>query len=394
MIEKKFNEEEFTKEFAKLFCEDKPIIIFGAGEIGRRAVLRMEYLGIKKNICCIGDNSEDKMGSCLEEIPVFSKQKIKEKYPDARIVVAVGNETAAEQIKKELGELGFTEFISRQALLDRYEYDGQREKPMVLTNQKYILRQAVVCVTERCTLKCKNCSQLMPKFSDPRDIDTDTIINSVKIITDAVTYIQDLTLLGGEPLMNKDMPAICKAIGELKKQNKIKFISIISNGTIIPNIELLRVMKEYGINIMFSDYGALSVNMREAQLACREAGVKWQYAYVSDKNEEKLQHWRAVGNLEKQSFKKAEWESRFKNCNSVYNCNTLYNGRYFLCNFSAFLYGLRLIGPENNSFNLLDDTIEKKELCKRYRDFMLEERPNEGCYFCNFHGEVPAAEQV
>lgn len=394
MIEQKLTKEQFTNEFNKLFNTDKPIVLFGGGEIGKRAILRMEYLGLKKNIVCVGDNAKEKIGTYLEGISILPKEIIKEKYPDARIVITVGNDNIAESVKQELVELGFHEFISRQALLHRFEFDGQREKALVVRDGKYILRQIVVCITERCTLKCKNCSQLMPKFIHPEDLDTEQVIESIQSLADSITYVQDVTLLGGEPLMNKELPKICKAVGELKKQGKIKFINIVSNATIVPSEELLRVMREYEIMIMLSDYGNLSVNMEKIQQACENAGVQWRYAYLGGKNEEKIQYWNELGSLEKRDFTKEQLETKFKNCNSVYDCNMIYRGRYYFCSFSAFLAGLGIMESEGNSFNLLNKSITKEERIQEYRRFMEEEKTIDGCYHCDMYGKVPAAEQL
>lgn len=393
MIQEKLSKEQFTEEFNKLYQGERPIVIFGAGEIGKRAVLRMEYLGLKNNIACLGDNNPDKGGTCVEEIEILSKQEIRDRYPDARIVITVGNSCAAEVIRKELMELGFHDFISRQALLHRFEFDGHREKALVYRDGKYILRQIVVCVTERCTLRCKNCSQMMPRFTHPQDMDTSQVITSIQNLMDSITYVQDLTLLGGEPLMNKELPEICRAAGELKKQGKIKFISIVSNATIIPSKELLGVMKEYGIMITFSDYGELSVNMKGAQQACEEHGVEWRYSYSGGKNEEKIQYWSELS-TERRDFTKVELDAKFTNCNSLYDCNMIYKGRYYFCSFAPFLAGLGIINPEGNSFDLLDTKLSKEERIQSYRAFMAEEKATEGCYYCDFHGRVPVAEQV
>ncbi len=393
MIEEKLSKEQFTVEFNKLYDMNKPVVIFGAGEIGKRAVLRMEYLGLKKHIACLGDNNPKKIGTYLEDIQILSKEAIKELYPNAHIAITVGDVCVAEDIRKEFMQMGFQDFISRQALLHRFEFDGHREKALVCRDGKYILRQVVVSVTERCTLRCKNCSQMMPRFTHPQDIDTGQVIESIQNLMDSITYVQDLTLLGGEPLMNRELPQICKAAGELKKQGKIKFVSIVSNATIVPWEELLQVMREYGIMIMFSDYGSLSVNMKKAQQACEKYGVQWRYAYSGGRNEEKIEYWSELS-TDRIDLTREQLDTKFKNCNSVYDCNLIYRGRYYFCCLSAFLSGLGIMKPEGNSFDLLNPTQNKEERIQGYRRFMEEEKTIEGCYYCNFHGRVPAAEQL
>lgn len=394
MIEKKLSKAEFESEFEKLFRTDKPIIIFGAGEIGRRAIMRMEYLGLKQNIACLGDNNIDKIGTKLEDILILSKSDISKSYPNAQIVITVGNCEIAQQIKEDLVGMGFQDFISRQALLHRFEFDGHREKALVKHDRDYILRQIVVSITEKCTLRCKHCSQLMPRFEKPIHTDVTTVVESLRRLTNMITYVQDVTLLGGEPLLHPDLPLICEEVGKMKDAGKIKFVNIVSNATIIPNDKLLAVMKKYGITIMFSDYGILSKKMGEAQEACDKAGVQWRYAYAGGKNEEKIQSWSDIGTLEKQNFSEEQINQKFAQCNSVYDCNMLYRGRYYFCSFSAFLTGLGMVEMNDDSFDLMREDISFEEMKKKYHSFMEEEKTINACYYCNMHGEVPVAEQI
>lgn len=393
MLECKLGKEEFTKEFRKLFEENRKIVLFGAGEIGMRGVLRLDYLGLKDKIVCFGDNNASKWGNQIEGITVIPKEEILERYPDASIIITVGNQEAAEEIHAQLVDFGFRNFISRQALLHRFEFDGHREKALVCVNGRYILRQTVVSITECCTLRCKNCSQLMPRFQHPQHMETGQVLESISRLTDMVDYIQDLTILGGEPLINPDLPVICEHAGRLAQQGKIKVVSIVSNATLLPKPELLSVMKKYGIKIMLSDYGALSNKMEEIQRACEMAGVEWRYAYSGGRNEEKIHYWSAVGSLERQNLTQEQLDYKFLNCNSVYDCNMIYRGRYFFCCFSAFLTGLGLVEMSDDSFNLLED-VPADVLREKWHDFMRNEKTIAACDFCNMHGRVPMAEQM
>ncbi|MEG0961766.1 MAG: radical SAM protein [Lachnospiraceae bacterium] len=390
----KLTKEEFTQQFNLLNCKDRPLVIFGAGEIGMRAILRMDYLGWKENIACMGDNNKEKAGTTLEEIPILSMKEIKEKYPNARIVIAVGNTKAAREIENQLKTMGFKEFISRQALLHRYEFDGVREKALAQHNDTFILRQIVVTVTEKCTLKCKNCIQFMPKFKEPKHADKDIVIESVKRLTEMVTYIQDVSILGGEPLMYPYLVQICEEVGKLKLKGKVKFISILSNATLIPREELLKVMKKYNITMILSDYGILSAKMQEIQVLCTKAGVEWRYAYSKGKNEEKIQQWFEIGALEKQNLTLEAKKLKFANCNNVYDCNMIYKGRYYLCSTAAFLTGLGILDISEDSFDLLRNDIPFDKLTHNYLQFMKNEKVIEACNYCNMHGEVPVAEQL
>lgn len=394
MIERRLTKEEFETGFNIICKENRKIILFGAGEIGKRAILRMDYLGLKENILCIADNNQDKIGSMIEGIEIRSKEEIAKQYAGATIIITIGNNEVAEQIKNDLMQLGFYDFLSRQVLLHRFQYDGHREKALVCHGDVYILRQVVVNVTERCTLKCKNCSELMPRFQAPKDADKHKVIESITRLANMVTYIQDVTLMGGEPLMNPEFSQICEAVGRLKNAGKVKFVSIVSNATLVPDKQLLQVMHEYGITIMFSDYGRLSVKMKECIEACEKANVQWRFAYAGGESEEKLQTWSEVGPLVDQHFSEEELKNKFANCNSVYDCNTLYKGGYYFCCFAPSLARLGITKKSADSFDLMREDVSFKELTEEYHRFMQNEKVMDACNYCNMFGCVPAAEQL
>lgn len=394
MIERKLTKEEFQEQLKILLDEDRKIILFGAGEIGKRAALRMDYLNIKNKLLCFADNNEQKAGQTLEGVPILSKLQIKEKYRDATVIITVGDANVAMQIEHNLRELGFTNFISRQALLHRFGYDRTREKALVKCDDKYYLRQIVVSITEKCTLRCKHCSQLMPKFSAPKNTDADKVIDSVKSLLNMIDYVQDVTILGGEPLLHPELPQICTEMGVLKNAGKIKFISIVSNATLMPSKELLKVMKKYGITIILSDYGKLSTKMKEIQQVCEANDVEWRYSYKAGTSEEKLEYWTAMGPLERQNLPEEVLDNKFNNCNSVYDCNMIYDGRYYFCCLAAFLTGLGVTEKSEDSFDLMNKEIPVEELKENWRKFMLEEKRIAACDYCNPQGKVPVAEQL
>lgn len=332
-------------------------------------------------------------GGGIEDIPIVSKRELAEKYLDACVIVTVGDDNAAAAIQEDLKNRGFQTFLSRQVLLHRFEYDGHREKALVCVQGRYILRQVVVSITERCSLRCKNCAQLMPHFQHPEHMDAEDVVKSVSRLTEMVDYIQDVTILGGEPLVHPHLSQICEQIGKLKEKGKIKFASIVSNATIVPDAGLLAVMKHYGIKIMLSDYGPISVKMAEIQNACDAAGVDWRYAYIGGRNEQKIEYWTAVGDLKKQSLPKEQLDRKFAGCNNVYDCNTIYRGRYYFCSFAAFMTGLGNIEMSDDSFDLMKE-CPIEELKNSWRAFMLEEKTVEACDYCDMHGRVPAAEQI
>lgn len=63
---------------------DKKIILFGAGQIGRKA---LRYFG-RSRVYCFADNNEKLAGQKIYDIPVISFLQLKEVYKDYRIVIS------------------------------------------------------------------------------------------------------------------------------------------------------------------------------------------------------------------------------------------------------------------------------------------------------------------
>ena len=91
-------------------------------------------------------------------------------------------------------------------------------------------------ITEKCSLKCKECSNLMQYFSHPQNADYEHIMNSLSKVLENVKYIRDINILGGEPFMNKEWH---RYVLEIMKYKNIGNILIHTNGTILP-VELLK----------------------------------------------------------------------------------------------------------------------------------------------------------
>lgn len=141
--------------------------------------------------------------------------------------------------------------------------------------------QIEFCLTTQCTLKCKDCCALMPPFNQKGHIKMsvgefkttlDQILNSVNII-------RKLIILGGEPLLRHELPELLE-YAALK--DKVKHIAIVSNGTMIPNRELINTLKKYNkINFYMSNYSGNPeiepiLKYDEIKKILKENGLKYQ----------------------------------------------------------------------------------------------------------------------
>lgn len=114
--------------------------------------------------------------------------------------------------------------------------------------QKRVLRGIVdipyveIVLTTKCTLRCESCNNLMQYFTSKNQYicTLDGILESLDCLLENVESIQRLRIIGGEPLMFKDLPQLVNAI---EKRRKIRAFDIATNGTIVPKDELLHAFK-------------------------------------------------------------------------------------------------------------------------------------------------------
>lgn len=109
-------------------------------------------------------------------------------------------------------------------------------------------------VTTKCTLKCKDCHDLMPYFQPEQHYtgDIEQIISDMHKILDNVDSIISVRLLGGEPLLFKEITQI---ITFLDNEKKIKSYDFITNGTIMPSNDLInKLAVSYKVRVFVDNY--------------------------------------------------------------------------------------------------------------------------------------------
>lgn len=125
---------------------------------------------------------------------------------------------------------------------------------------------AQICVTERCTLKCKKCAHGCYNVPITKaDMSIEKVKKSADIFFSKVDYIHEFVLIGGEPLLYKDLTEAVEYIGS-KYRNQMNLFSITTNGTIIPSQELINKCKQYNVLIRISNYSG-TIKKLEPQYA-------------------------------------------------------------------------------------------------------------------------------
>lgn len=227
------------------------IVPFGVGRIGRRVIpsLMEEF-----DIPFLIDN-----GCCKESVYGLNVLNLKQaviylREKNLKVVVTTVF-YSYKKIKQEMESLGFIE--NRDfCILERFA-----EEWNLRWRNKCVLSKIDTVITSRCTLRCKNCNLFISHAPVQCDIDLKRLKKNFDIFFENVDYVYEYTLLGGEPLLHKNIAEIISYLGD-RYGKRIGRINLISNGTVIPSNDVIDILKKYHVTIHISDY-TCSVDYKE-----------------------------------------------------------------------------------------------------------------------------------
>ena len=199
------------------------------------------------------------------------------------------------------------------------------------SKDKLFLKAIDVVITERCSLKCKDCSNLMQYYSSPVNISFNEITKDFDQLLSSVDHIYELRLIGGEPFMNKD---IYEIVRQLCKEDKINKIVIYTNATIPLKNDQLEVLKHPKVVFSVTDYGNLSRNTSKVIGTLTENKIPYRH-YPP-------QNWTDSGVIHDYKRSIEEMEELFDQCCGK-NLLTATDGLLFRCPFAANAHRLKAI---------------------------------------------------
>ena len=221
----------------------KDIAIYGFGRVAER---NMKKLASDFNIKLIIDNNPKIKQENSGNFDVFSLNEAVDEIRKYKVIVTTSS-LAYSDIKRELEELGMTEYIDF-CRLETFMLEWYWKN-----KNQVCISQVVSSITTRCTFKCKYCSNLMPYFTQHYEYDEKDIYDDLNLLFKKADYLASYYILGGEPLLNKNLPEILEMVCD-NFADRIGYIQIITNGSIIPSETLLNTMKKNDIKIRISDY--------------------------------------------------------------------------------------------------------------------------------------------
>ena len=176
------------------------------------------------------------------------------------LVVLCLEEGYHREVKKQLFE---ENFIENEEFMTSAEYEHRLRVSLFYEQSILYLPLAQISLTERCTLHCKKCAHACHLVSPERsDLTLEEAKSSADYFFKFVDYITEFVLIGGEPFLYSDLMKIIRYIGE-NYRDRIRIFSITTNGTILPDGDILEICKLYDVTMRISNYAAALPMLRK-----------------------------------------------------------------------------------------------------------------------------------
>ncbi len=225
-------------------------------------------------------------------------------------------------------------------------------------------------LTEKCSLKCADCSNLMQYYAKPIDEDYEKVISSIDTFMNIADYVSQIRVIGGEPLMYKKIDSVIK---HLLKYDNFGKINIYTNGTIVPSDEKMKAFENDKIFFDISNYGEHSRNLDKL--------VKELSARNIAHNAQSVTTWQDCGRIVDADRTEAETKEIFGNCCENQGL-TILHGKLYLCPFAANATNLNAIPYTSSDIIDLEmgDTVALKE---KIKNLYFKTEYLEACKSCN-----------
>ena len=368
------------------------LVIYAAGLFGKLTLEAFREKNINVDYFCDSDSS--KWNTKINGIKVISPTKLKDLDKNTNFFIC---SSLFESIISDLNNYGFknlyvasellnNDFIeniivnkidvlsingaintnadeARTKIIRQIDfYNNMSLKDDHLKSGKLHLKSIDIQITEKCSLKCKDCSNLMQYYAKAKDSDMDILFKSIDRFISSIDSLDEFRVLGGDPFMNKDL---YKIVNKLVTYDKCKRVVVYTNARITPKGENLECLKNKKVMLDITNYGESSLAHEKVIQIAKKENILFSTIRTTE--------WTDSGRIMPYSNKSEKnLKNLFSNC-----CNndliSLLHGKLYRCPFSANGVNLKAI-PEDESdeVNLIDDNIEISQLREKIKKLCFD----------------------
>ena len=369
-------------EFDHKKYDDRKIVIYGSIEMAYITTYCLNKLGI--SVHCYANKKGNYVAPYRN---VISLEELAEIYREDNVIILFAVRGRARAEVQYLSEVGIDEVYSVRRLWNEVGFnqsenenrvyrDAYNDRESIFFFEDVIMHPERVyiytldaVVTERCSLKCKECSNLMQYYKKPVNMDMEELQNTIDGVLDKIDQLCELRILGGEPFMNTEF---VKLIDRYKDEPKISRIYIFSNATIFPSEEILEHLKQPNVLMRMSDYGELSRQLSTWVDWCEANGVRYSVVEVG--------LWHECGKLKRHDYNDSQLKDIYGNCNCR-NLPTIIGNKLYNCPYVANAANLGAMYREEADRDSL--IIDENTTGADIDSFLYDREYLEGCRYCN-----------
>lgn len=367
------------REFDVAKYHAEPVIIYGAGTFGEYTLLALRRHGIEPVCFC----DRGKVGETILGVKVQDCDSILN-TAGAVVLLAVG--TALREVTKFLRSNGIANiysiyrFVFEGDCLDVSQISVERRDVYYF---KHLYQFALEClqdgrqglftldwvITEQCSLRCRDCSNLMQYYASPCNFSVAELQRNLDRALEVAEKVFDLRVLGGEPFMN---PALADIIEKYLEDERVVNIAIYTNASILPREEMFSVLKHPKVKCQISNYGSVVKNYSQFVACMQDHGIRYTITEIG--------LWQDLGRLEDRKKTEEEMAATFRGC-ECNNMFTLLGDKIYRCPFSAHGRNLDAIpDKEEDRVSLWDSVGYARKKLK----YLTEEKEFDyACGFCS-----------
>jgi len=239
--------------------------------------------------------------------------------------------------------------------------------------KKQILDYIEYDIVGHCNLNCKGCSHFSNLQNEKEFISIKTYEKDLKRLSELFDTIKRIKILGGEPLLHKDLNEIIKITRKILPETKI---DIVTNGLLIIKLDpkILETIKQCNVKLIITIYKNTEKIKKMILANIISSGIL--YETYEEKNNFRRQL--------TQNKKLSSFISHGK-C-SIKNCTGIKNGQLGKCPMSIHMHRFNekfnTKFPQNESINIHDEKVTAKQIKK------LINKPIELCKYCSIEPEM------
>ena len=210
-------------------------------------------------------------------------------------------------------------------------------------------------ITERCSLRCKECSNLMQYYAAPKNFSVDELKAELDSICAVFDEIHELRFIGGEPFLHPNWQELLQYANAKKNIRRDCFYT---NGTILPTAQQFETLKAANAWLSISNYEELSRNLNRLTKNLDEHAIPYEV--------KEIPYWTKCSSFERHERTTQELRKVFERC-CARNLATLLNGRLYACPFISNAMNLHAIPQDENDFVNLVENVDVKILRQQVR---------------------------